>query len=46
MVYENCKFYGPYSSKKDSRLRCILKFPDGKKEIYVISKIFDGGLFR
>lgn len=24
MVYENCKFYGPYLNKKDNRLRCIL----------------------
>lgn len=32
MVYENCKFYGPYLSKKDNRLRCIIVFPDGKKK--------------
>lgn len=31
MVYENCKFYGPYLSKKDKRLRCVLVFPNGKK---------------
>lgn len=24
MVYKNCKIYGPYSSKKDNRLRCII----------------------
>lgn len=32
MVYENCKFYGPYSSKKDKRLRCILIYPDGTRK--------------
>lgn len=31
MVYENCRFYGPYLSKKDNRLRCIVVFPDGVK---------------
>lgn len=32
MVYENCKFYGPYSSKGDKRLRCILVHPNGYKQ--------------
>lgn len=32
MVYENCKFYGPYLNKKDNRLRCVLVHPDGKKQ--------------
>ena len=32
MVYENCKFYGPYLSKKDKRLRCVLVFPNGRKK--------------
>lgn len=32
MVYKNCKFYGPYSSKKDSRLRCIIVHPDEHKQ--------------
>lgn len=32
MVYENCKFYGPYLSEKDKRLRCVLVFPNGKKK--------------
>lgn len=32
MVYENCKFYGPYSSKKDGRLRCVLVHPNGYKQ--------------
>lgn len=31
MVYENCKIYGPYISKKDNRLRCITIFPNGVK---------------
>ena len=31
MVYENCKFYGPYQSKKDKRLRCLLIYPNGKR---------------
>jgi hypothetical protein len=30
MVYENCKIYGPYSTK-DQRLRIVVKFPDGIK---------------
>lgn len=30
MVYENCKFYGPYLNKKDNRLRCILVNIDTK----------------
>lgn len=28
MVYENCKFYGPYFNKKDNRLRCVVIFPN------------------
>lgn len=32
MIYENCKIYGPYSSKQDGRLRVVLVFPDGKKK--------------
>ena len=32
MVYENCKFYGPYASKKDNRLRCVLIYPNGRKQ--------------
>ena len=32
MVYKDCKFYGPHLSKKDRRLRCVLVFPDGKKQ--------------
>lgn len=32
MVYENCKFYGPYSSSKDGRLRCVLRHSDGHKQ--------------
>jgi hypothetical protein len=32
MVYENCKFYGPYSNSKDGRLRCIVVFPDNTKK--------------
>lgn len=32
MVYENCKFYGPYLNKKDNRLRCILVHKNGKKQ--------------
>ena len=31
MVYENCRFYGPYLNKKDNRLRCIVVFPDRVK---------------
>jgi len=31
MVYENCKIYGPYQSKQDSRLRIFVKFEDGRK---------------
>lgn len=31
MVYENCKIYGPYSSKKDRRLRIFVIFPDEKR---------------
>ncbi len=27
-VYENCKIYGPYVSKADKRLRCMVIFPD------------------
>ena len=34
MVYENIKrIYGPYKSKKDSRLRIILYFNDGTKRL-------------
>lgn len=29
MVYENCKIYGPYQSKKDNRFRTYIVFPDG-----------------
>lgn len=32
MVYENCKFYGPYSNSKDGRLRCIIVHPNKKKQ--------------
>lgn len=32
MVYENCRFYGPYLNKKDNRLRCVLVHPDGRKQ--------------
>lgn len=32
MVYENCKFYGPYKSKKDNRLRCIIIDDNGKRK--------------
>lgn len=32
MVYENCRFYGPYSNSKDGRLRCILVHPNGYKQ--------------
>ena len=32
MVYEDCKFYGPYLNQKDNRLRCVIVFPDGKKK--------------
>lgn len=32
MVYENCKFYGPYKSKKDNRLRCIIVDANGSKK--------------
>ena len=28
MVYENCKIYGPYKSRKDNRLRIMAIFPD------------------
>lgn len=29
MVYEDCIISGPYKSRKDGRLRCRIKFPDG-----------------
>ena len=32
MVYENCKFYGPYLNKKDKRLRCVLAHSNGYKQ--------------
>ena len=32
MVYENCKFYGPNSSNKDGRLRCVLVLPNGVRK--------------
>jgi len=32
MVYENCKFYGPYSNSKDGRLRCIIVFPNKERK--------------
>lgn len=32
MVYENCKFYGPYKNKKDNRLRCIIVDESGKRK--------------
>lgn len=32
MVYNDCRFYGPYTSKKDGRLRCIVIFPNGKRK--------------
>lgn len=32
MVYEDCKFYGPYLNKKDNRLRCILVHKNGYKQ--------------
>lgn len=32
MVYENCKLYGPYLSKKDNRLRCVIIFNDGHRK--------------
>ena len=32
MVYENCKFYGPYSNSKDGRLRCVIVHPNKKKQ--------------
>ena len=31
-MYENCKLYGPYSSKQDNRLRAVLVFPNGTKK--------------
>lgn len=31
MVYENCKIYGPYSSK-DKRLRCVIVHNNGQKQ--------------
>lgn len=31
MVYKNCKFYGPYQSKKDKRLRCVLVYSNRYK---------------
>ena len=32
MIYENCSIGGPYQDKKDKRLRCVVKFPDGKRK--------------
>ena len=42
-MYEDCKLYGPYTSKKDGRLRCIIVHPDGHKQTisypkYIIEK--------
>ena len=30
-VYENCRLYGPYKSKKDNRLRIQVIFSDGRR---------------
>lgn len=32
-VYEECKIYGPYKSRKDGRLRCQVIFPNKKTKI-------------
>lgn len=32
MIYKDCKLYGPYLSKKDGRLRAILKHLTGRKQ--------------
>jgi len=31
-MYNNCKTYGPYTSKQDGRKRMVLKHPDGRKQ--------------
>ena len=45
-MYENCKLYGPYSSKQDGRLRCVIVFPDGTKKTisypkYIVEKHYN-----
>lgn len=42
-MYENCKLYGPYTSKKDGRLRCVLVHSNGHKQTisypkYIVEK--------
>ena len=31
-VYKDCKLYGPYNSGKDGRLRCVIAYPNGRKQ--------------
>ena len=45
-MYENCKLYGPYSSKQDGRLRCVIVFPNGTKKTisypkYIVEKHYN-----
>lgn len=45
-MYENCKLYGPYSSKQDGRLRCVIVFPNGVKKTisypkYIVEKYYN-----
>lgn len=32
IMYENCKLYGPYTSKKDGRTRCIIVYSNGHRQ--------------